>query len=177
MESNYIIYIIQSDDVNNKSCYIGSTKDFKGRKHHHKKCCIDANDAGYNRRLYKFFRENGGWDNFDMRPIEELNHKTKLQARIREQYWIDYYKSDLNCVNAYRTEAQKAEQINEYYLTNKDEINEKKQAYRENNKNKIKEQSRAYRENNKEKIKLNRELNRDTFNEKQRLKRELLKTK
>ena len=40
-------------------------------------------------KLYNTMRENGGWDNFEMIPIEEYLCDTPLQARMREQFWIN----------------------------------------------------------------------------------------
>ena len=39
MVSTYIMYMIKCCDDNIEEWYIGSTKDFKGRKHSHKTCC------------------------------------------------------------------------------------------------------------------------------------------
>ncbi len=149
MATTYIMYKIKCGDDNIEGCYIGSTKDFKGRKHSHKSHCNNENDKKYNLRVYKFIRENGGWNEFEMKPIEEFLCDTKLQATIREQYWINFYNSDLNSINSYTSEEQGKIQEKEYYENNKDKIKEQNKEYRENNKDKIKE----YYENNKEEIK------------------------
>jgi len=33
--------------------------------------------------------KNGGWNNWEMIPIEEYLCDTPLQARMREQFWIN----------------------------------------------------------------------------------------
>ncbi len=146
MANTYIMYMIKCGDDNIEGCYIGSTKDFKGRKHVHKNNCNNENLQNYNLRLYKFIRNNGGWNEFEMKPIEEFRCDSKLQARIREQYWIEYHKSDLNSNNAYTSEEQgkiqgkeyranHSEYDKEYYANNQDKIKD----YLKTNKDKIAE--------------------------------------
>jgi hypothetical protein len=165
MANTYIIYMIKCNDGNVGNCYIGSTMNFRTRKHHHKSHCSNENSKKYNLKLYKFIRLNGFWDNFEMKPIEEYLCDSKMQAVIREQHWIDYYQPDLNSVNAHTTEEGKNDKMKEYEANNKDKIKETKRVYRENNKDKIK----LYKENNKEvlrqKAKERYENNRDTTSE------------
>ena len=101
MEKNYVIYKIEYLDKTLEFMYIGSTSNFTSRKWDHKKRLTQSYKKGYNLKLYETMREYGGWEHFEIHPIEELVGVTKLQARIREQYWIDYYKPKLNSVNAY----------------------------------------------------------------------------
>ena len=110
-------------------------------KHQHKNTCNNENSKNYNLNIYKFIREKGGWTNFEMKPIEEFICDTKLQATIREQYWINFYKADLNSKNAHSSDEEKKEHRKVY-----DEI------YTENNKVKIKERKKEYYEKNKNEI-------------------------
>ena len=49
-------------------------------------------------------RENGGWDNFEMKPIEEYKCDGSLLVRIREQFWIDKIEEKkMNSNNAFMT--------------------------------------------------------------------------
>ena len=161
----YTFYEIVCKDEDKDFIYVGSTKDFKNRKYQHKTVCNNKNLKGYNLQIYQFIRENGGWENFNMNPVEILDCETKTHARIREQYWIEQKKANLNKFKAYRTEEQKKEyykeQTREYYEQNKEKIKEQTREYREKNKEKIKEQTREYREQNKEKIKEYREQTKD----------------
>ena len=43
----------------------------------------------------------GGWDNFDMEIIEEYECDNDIDAKSREQYYIDLHKPSLNCQNSY----------------------------------------------------------------------------
>ncbi len=159
--------MIKSYDDNIEDCYIGSTKDFKGRKHSHKESCNNENSKRHNIHLYKFIRDNGGWLQFEMKPIEEFICDTKLQAAIREQHWINFYKSDLNSINSFMSDEDKKIYKYEYNETHKEEQKEYRETHKEKrkeydliNKEKINEQHKEYYEINKDKIKLyNKEYN------------------
>ena len=59
------------DDNELENIYIGSTCNFKVRKHSHKSACNNPNNNAYNNKKYQYIRENGGWDDWIMRPIED----------------------------------------------------------------------------------------------------------
>ena len=105
-------------------CYIGSTQNFTKRKSKHKSMSNLINTIS-NRKLYNTIRENGGWDNFEMTPIEEYLCDTPLQARMREQVLIDEIeKNKLNSINAFISVedrlGHKAKQQKEFYYKNRD---------------------------------------------------------
>ena len=84
MTSTYIIYEIKCKDESNSYSYVGSSKCFKNKKCCHKK---NTNNETIIFPLYVFYiREHGGWNNFDIQPIESYECKSKLECRIREQY-------------------------------------------------------------------------------------------
>jgi hypothetical protein len=80
---NFIIYEIFNESLNFR--YIGSTGNFSSRKATHKTNCKKQLKL----KLYETINENGGWDNFTMRPIEEFVCESKLEARMRERYWCE----------------------------------------------------------------------------------------
>ena len=148
MSRTYVIYKIKSLDPNIDYCYIGSTQNFTKRKCYHKNRCNLINKTS-DTKLYDTMKENGGWNNWEMIPIEEYLCDTPLQARMREQYWIDEIeKNKLNSIKAFVTKEQKLEQQKEYYSVNK----EKYEEYRAVNKKKILEQNKEYYSANKDKI-------------------------
>ena len=97
--------------------YIGSTKDFIQRKRQHKVDCR-IKDL----KVYQIIRENGGWDNCEITPIEEYECEGQLQAHIREEHWRREYNANMNSNKAYRTEQERIE----------DKKKENKQWYKSN---------------------------------------------
>ena len=93
------IYMMTCKDADITDCYIGSTKNFKGRIAGHK--CFYNNDcygqgAGGKRRLYNTIRENGGWENWVAKPLEEVEFETRRDLLDREHYWVKRLNSTLN---------------------------------------------------------------------------------
>ena len=101
------IYCITCKDENITECYIGSTENLSVRKRGHKSSCNNEKNKLYNIKIYKFIRENGGYDNFKFDIIEE--HHTALDKKdlkVREQYYMTKLKPYLNTKNAYQTAEQ-----------------------------------------------------------------------
>jgi hypothetical protein len=48
-------------------------------------------------KLYLFIRNNGGWDNFEMKPIFKGEG---LDIKEKEQYFIDLHKPTLNSIRS-----------------------------------------------------------------------------
>ena len=154
--SNTVIYKITCNDENIKDVYVGSTTNFKTRKINHKSNCNNEKRAGYNCKVYKFIRNNNGWDNFSMTLIENFPCNNSLEAHERERYHYDILNCTLNTAIPNRTRKEYAkenkdkikENKKEYYKENKEYILETKKLYNQKNK----EQRRLYRLKNKEKI-------------------------
>ena len=68
---NACIYKLCCKDTNITDCYVGSTTSFRSRKSKHKSNCNKENNKDYNRKVYQFIRDNGGWNNWDMILIEK----------------------------------------------------------------------------------------------------------
>ena len=90
------MYEISCNDKSIKENYVGQTKNYRVRKGTHKCGCNNKCSKTKERKLYKFINENGGWDNWTMRPLEEIECTTHMQALIREQYWITEKQATLN---------------------------------------------------------------------------------
>jgi len=149
----YTIYEIKCNDEDKEFIYIGSTKNFNRRKKQHELYSINEKN---NYLLYKFIRENQGWANFQMKIIEIIVCETKTDARIREQFWLENKKANLNNRNAYSTK--------EFI---KEQNKEKAKQYYEKNKEKAKQYQKQYYEKNKlnqKKIKIKKNLNQKTKN-------------
>jgi len=108
-----IIYKICCLDPNINDIYIGQTTEFINRKYAHKFNCLNETSKNYNLYVYKFIRENGGWDNWQMIQIEEFPCKNKREAAARETYYMKELKSTLNSRQSFTTEEERKEQIKE----------------------------------------------------------------
>lgn len=77
--------------------YVGATINFNQRKAQHKSSCNNLTGSRqYELKVYRFIRENGGWDNWDMIEIEKYAAIDGLDARKRERYWIETLQATLN---------------------------------------------------------------------------------
>lgn len=160
-EKNYIMYYIYCCD-NINFIYVGSTICFRKRKYRHKSNCVnEKNSETFNLKLYKTIRENGGWNNWKMQPIEIFKCNTKMEARIRENEIMLEMNANLNCRKAFISNDEKKDKNNKnskkYYNKHNDEEYKNNKAiydklYRDNNKQELKERYKSYYENKKEKI-------------------------
>lgn len=156
--NNSFIYKICCKDTSIEDIYIGSTINFRNRKWLHKSNC-NSNNTNSHFKVYQFIRENGGWDNWDMILVENVNVNSKLELHKKEREYIDLLKPSLNCKRPIITEKERKElkkkyEVNtekrkEYYIKNKKIIAQKFL----NNKESILKQQKEYREKNKELIK------------------------
>jgi hypothetical protein len=157
MSKTFIIYKIRPLDKTLDFSYIGSTICFPKRKFKHKGVCCNEKSKSHDIPLYKSIRENGGWDAFEMVPLEEYKCDTKLQARIREQDTLDKIENKLNSIRAYSDDTTTKEQkklyrdenkeriqelTHQHYLINRDVILEKRNGYRNKKKTAINEQKK-----------------------------------
>jgi hypothetical protein len=125
MGMKYIIYEIAPLDKSILYSYIGSTKNFRRRKCDHKTNCYNENNTKkFNYPLYSFIRENGGFDAFEMNPIEEIVVESKTQARIREQFWKENRETKFQMLNAWNpySDLTDNERYKIYYQENKEQI-------------------------------------------------------
>jgi hypothetical protein len=152
--SKTIMYHIYSESCD--FVYVGHTINTTRRKAEHKRHCEKEHDPKYNFPIYNQIRENGGWDNFIFAEIEEYPCENAVQARIREQYWIEHYKANLNSMKEYRSPEERKEYENQhgkqYYEANKEHIKGKTKQHYEANKEHIKEKTKQHYEANKERI-------------------------
>jgi len=96
--SNTVFYKIYCKDPAVKDLYVGHTTNFVQRKYHHKRTCIKENDANHHLKVYKFIRENGGWDNWKMDIIGYKDCYDHYEARKTEQKYFETLKATLNSI-------------------------------------------------------------------------------
>jgi group I intron endonuclease len=155
--SKSIIYKLCCKNPNITEIYVGSTINFKKRKYDHKSVCNNNSETNkkYNLKVYKFIRDNGGFENWDIIMLEEYSCENKKQLEKRERYYIELLKSNLNSEIPTQTKQEYYEnnkdKIKEYREENKDKITERKKQYYEDNIDKIKEYQKQYRLDNKDK--------------------------
>jgi len=94
--SKSLIYKIVSLDPEITDCYVGSTLNFKQRKASHKNNCNNSSQKAYNFNVYKFIREHGGWENFQMLQIEEFPCNTNHELALQERFHLEQLKATLN---------------------------------------------------------------------------------
>ena len=108
------IYKIVSK-IDRTKIYVGSTWNFTRRKSEHKSDCYNKNSKKYNTTLYKYIRENGGWNEFELSIIECKNYDSSRERTIAEQYYINLYGGIENLLNgqdAVENKDQRIEKIN-----------------------------------------------------------------
>lgn len=126
----YYIYKICCKNFEITDVYIGSTKNFNRRKYSHKTNCKKIND-NYDSFVYKFIRDNGGWNNWCMIEIEKIECETRQESFKKERYWVEKLKPSLNKVIPANDKNVKEK---EYYEKNKKNILTRKKENYENNK-------------------------------------------
>jgi hypothetical protein len=113
--SNTIIYKIFCKDPSIKEIYIGHTTNFVTRKSAHKSSCKNSNSY-----IYSYIRAHGGWDNWKILILDDINCKNYEEARKAEQSYIDEYNSELNSTNAYSVKEKTEKEYNEKEYTYKE---------------------------------------------------------
>lgn len=133
----YTIYKICCDNCD--EIYVGSTRAFTRRKNQHKTCCynINSNSNSYNYKIYQTIRANGGWNNWRMVPIEELQNVSKRDALIKEEEWRVNLTANLNSRKASRGDITVTEYQEQHRAQNRDTKKEYMKQYRKQNKKMI----------------------------------------
>ena len=140
--NNGIIYKLCCKDPTIKDVYVGSTCAFRMRKANHKSKCNNENDKKYNTYVYKFIRENGGWDNWDMVEIKQFNCETKRELDKEERAVLEQLGGTLNSYTPYKTKNEYKEEIKKWHQAHKEENGEYGKAYRLANKEQIHEKDK-----------------------------------
>ena len=163
--SKTIIYRICCNDTNIKDIYIGSTCNFNQRKYQHKRNCNNKKLKQYNYFVYQFIREHGGFENWSMVQIEEVECKNKREKLKKEREYMDKLKPTLNKIKSYQSQEERKEyklkhsqseeqkqKKKEYRDTHKEEMKDYKKQWHQDNKERLNQKSREYKEDHKERI-------------------------
>lgn len=134
----YTFYKITCLNNNVDFLYVGSTKNLNNRKWLHKSVCNNPNNSSYNLKLYETIRNNGGWDNWEVRPIGKGIFNNKTDARIEEQRYINELRANLNSFRAHMTKDDENEMKKNYVINNHQKVLDSKKQYRDNHKEELK---------------------------------------
>jgi hypothetical protein len=93
---NGIQYKIVCNDPSITDCYNGSCCSLKDRKKGHKVKSLNPNCKEYNFKVYRFIRENGGWNNWTFIQLEVFPCNSKQELVAREREIFDVLKPTLN---------------------------------------------------------------------------------
>ena len=96
--SNTLFYKISCKDTSISDVYIGHTTNFVQRKSGHKQSCNNPKATNHDCKLYKFIRDNGGWDNWRMDIIAYHECNDHYEARKKEQEFFIMHKATLNSI-------------------------------------------------------------------------------
>lgn len=128
--------------------YVGSTTNFTKRKTHHKTACYCENNRCHNLQVYVMIRANGGWDNFDMKPVKEYACENNIHLIIEEERIRKEMKANLNTYRAFRSEEEAKEiKLNynqQYHQEHKAELKEYTQKYHQEHKTERNEYAKKY---------------------------------
>lgn len=168
--SRSIIYKLECKDPNVTEIYVGTTTSFYDRRSRHKALCINKDGKKeWNQHVYRFIREHGGWNNWNMLEIEKVNARDKRHLNLIEAKYIRELKATLNSDMPQDIESglEEKEYRKQYYTLNYDKIIEKCKVYRDTNREIIKNKERDLYHKN---ITYNRERkNRNYHNNKDKI--------
>lgn len=162
----WIYKLIKKDATNDDMIYIGSTGNTDERWNKHKSACNNLNDKHYHYKVYKYIRDNGNINEWQMIILDEIEVpliKCEERSKYEDEYILKYDAiNKLNEKKAFRTK----EEIIEYYK-------KKGKLYRLNNVEKCSEKDKKNgkiryardKERMIQQAKLNYEKNKDKINE------------
>jgi hypothetical protein len=148
-----IVYKICCKDESVNDIYIGSTNQPATRKYQHKKAC----ELTPNRKVYKFINENGGWQNWEMVTLDEIDYKGDISIlRRAERYWYDKLLPSLNnnqiIPSKEEVNKRRKDYSDKYYQKNKEHLKQVSIAYAKEHRQKTREYQKLYRIQNKDAI-------------------------
>ena len=158
MKKYYYFYKLACNTC--KEVYVGKTCNIQNRLKSHKSSCTNINRCGYNSKVYKCIRENGGWEQWLMYIIHEGEYTVEESKNIEKKYVVKYGTLNSEIPNIYDRQKYKRYFNQKNYQQNKDALKKRSREYYEKNKDAINVKKKLYREKNKDAINLKRRLNR-----------------
>jgi len=93
------IYSLNCKDTNIKDYYIGCTLHPNKRMNDHRYESTTEWRINYDYKVYKFIRENGNIENWEMKIIEEVEITNRKELTLIESKYINDCKPTLNTRN------------------------------------------------------------------------------
>ena len=118
--STTVIYKITCKNPNITDKYVGHTIDFVRRRKEHKAATVSEQCVYYNSKLYKFIRDNGGWNNWKMEIIAFYECNNLHEARQKEQEHYIELNASLNSVEPFKSKQTNVDNID--MLPNTDDV-------------------------------------------------------
>ena len=109
------IYELKSKDKSVTGTYIGSCWDMKRRLTDHKDKCNNKKRKKYNYPVYRYIREHGGFDNFEMTIIDSGECEDTRELECGEQFYIDMSGGIENLLNGKDALMDKQKRIEKKY--------------------------------------------------------------
>tara|TARA_R100000655_G_scaffold14351_1_gene31949 strand:- start:425 stop:943 length:519 start_codon:yes stop_codon:yes gene_type:complete len=113
--SKGLIYKLCCKDPTIEDIYIGSTTNLIQRKKTHKSRTKNEINKCYNLTVYKFIREHGGFENWDIIVIQYYSCNSKKNLETKEREYIEKLKPTLNIRVPCRTQKEYMKTYNSYY--------------------------------------------------------------
>jgi len=130
--NNSCIYKIVCLDPEIKDLYVGSTTNLTRRKCDHKSSCTNPSNKKYNRYVYRYMRDNGGFENWQFVVVRRYkNIETKEQLLKKERKYMERLNATLNI--QVPTQTRK-----EYFLKNREKLIDSMKQYDEIHKEELK---------------------------------------
>ena len=136
-----MIYKLCCKDTSITDIYIGSTTNFNRRKQQHKTSCNCITSKKYNRKVYKFIREHGGFENWSMIVIKEFPCNSKRELEAEERVQLELNGGELNSMKRpFISDEERNESNKEYKHNHKEYYKEYYKEYMKEYKQQHKEQ-------------------------------------
>ena len=154
------VYKLVCKDVDATEVYVGSSTSLRNRRACHKSACNNKNDKCYNLPVYQYIRANGGWQNWDLLPIERVEFDFRFELQDRERHHMETLHATLNSQVPNRNKAEYRQdhreeikaQKKKYNQDHREEIKQYQQQYRQDHKQEKQEYDKQYRQDHQEKI-------------------------
>lgn len=91
------IYKLHHIEDNTKKCYVGSTANYEMRIYMHTHHYNNPNNKQHNIKVYRYIRQNGGFEAWAFTILEEFENVSKIEKLNHENRYIQLHGATLNC--------------------------------------------------------------------------------